>query len=305
MRYTVYYLCVIFLILQYIHVIHTQDVVEAAAIPTDPAAPIENLPAATQDPVPVSTQAVVTTPPAEAVPTPVDTPVVQQPVTSADKGNGATVSGNNAAPTGSTTTKNETEKKEEEGEDKTGVIAGALVGCIVAIAALAGILTWLNRRGGCTSRTRRRDMGDEFEGTGDMYDSKMPDNEGGTGRPELGMVHASAIHSSDNLSPSSPYQNGRRFAPPTMNSNGYMDLTDDDHGYYPPVEHNQYQPQLYSDYRQNNQGFYGGNGVVYQQQDYYPPSPFTQHSNMTSPTFASNVPTLTDVYQPDQKPNSK
>ncbi|KAI8067526.1 hypothetical protein BC940DRAFT_300948 [Gongronella butleri] len=38
----------------------------------------------------------------------------------------------------------------------TGAIVGIVVGGIVGLALLGGIVTWLNRRGGCTSKTRKR-----------------------------------------------------------------------------------------------------------------------------------------------------
>lgn len=141
---------------------------------------------------------------------------------------------------------------------------------IVGIALIAGLLTWCNRRGGCTSRTRRRDAQTNFDAGQDEYDMKMTDNHG------VSVGAAGAMHSSDNLPPPSPFQHARRFVPPTSNPTGYMNLNDEEYGYHQNANAAAYQPQQagYQDY--NNApaaaGYHDGSHPDYNQdyqQDYY------------------------------------
>lgn len=69
----------------------------------------------------------------------------------------------------------------------------------VGLALIAGILTWVNRHGGCTSPSRRRTK-EEFPA-----------------QPEDFSVD---VHET----PASPFQHARRFVPPT--SSGYVTLHD-------------------------------------------------------------------------------
>lgn len=157
-----------------------------------------------------------------------------------------------------------------DNSSKTATIAGSVVGGIVGLAFIAGLLTWLNRRGGCTSRTRRRDKQD-FDSHDNEYDLKMTDNHnlgavGGAGvGAGLGMAGAAggAMHSSDNLPPS-PFQHARRFVPPTSNPTGYMNLTDEEYGYH--QNNPNYQQQGYQDY--NNVAAVGGSEYDYQQRSH-------------------------------------
>ncbi|ORX56402.1 hypothetical protein DM01DRAFT_1020019 [Hesseltinella vesiculosa] len=86
---------------------------------------------------------------------------------------------------------------------------------LVGLALIGGLVTWLNRRGGCTSRTKRRhiDNFDDFATGGD----DLP-NENLAGMAAMG------------ASPASPFQ--RRLVPPTgQQQNGsYMNLGDEDYG---------------------------------------------------------------------------
>ncbi|KAF7731749.1 hypothetical protein EC973_008263 [Apophysomyces ossiformis] len=95
-------------------------------------------------------------------------------------------------------------------KDNAGSIAGGVVGGFVGIALIAGFATWLNRRGGCARRSRRRNN-DDFENQMDNY---------AMNKPEKG--------TSDKMSPSSPFQHARRFVPPTT---GYVNLQDEDCAY--------------------------------------------------------------------------
>lgn len=208
---------------------------------------------------------------------------------------------------------------------------------VVGLAFIAGLITWLNRRGGCTSRTRRRDQQD-FDSHDNEYDLKTTENHNmGTGGAAagagLGMVAAGgAMQSSDNLPPS-PFQHARRFVPPTSNPNGYMNLTDEEYGYHhnnvnyqnqgyqdynnaPVVGNNEYdyQQHSHSDYSQDyQQDYYGqqqshpqeygshdmGVAGAYQQQGYY--NHAAPGSNVTSPTLVSVTPN--DTYRQQLKPD--
>ncbi|KAI8338083.1 hypothetical protein BC941DRAFT_424553 [Chlamydoabsidia padenii] len=89
--------------------------------------------------------------------------------------------------------------------DNTGKIAGGVVGGIVALALIGGLLTWLNRRGGCTSRTKPRNQA-AFE------EFAMKDPE-----------HGTTMGYNDTAS---PFQ--RRMAPMIPQTTGYMNLGHED-----------------------------------------------------------------------------
>ncbi|KAI8373693.1 hypothetical protein BD560DRAFT_394053 [Blakeslea trispora] len=201
---------------------------------------------------------------------------------------------------------NHSSKSDNQSSDppnKTAIVAGSVVGCLVGVALIGGILTWMNRRGGCTSRTRRRDASgnNDFEGGTDykMTEDHVADN-----------MHAS----------NSPFQHARRFVPPTS---GYMNLNDEEHTYHQNMNtaNYQYAPEYNSSTvnPQNTQ-------PEYYQQDYYPTgqpvpeyaSPNTYQQpyynsatgpNLTSPNVTNPV-TVGSNYQqmkPDQieqKPNA-
>ncbi|KAI9361960.1 hypothetical protein BD770DRAFT_383036 [Pilaira anomala] len=158
---------------------------------------------------------------------------------------------------------NTSEKEEGSGSNKTAIIAGSVVGGLVGIALIAGLLTWLNRHGGCTSRTRRRDIQQDFNAHDNEYDLKMTENVTGGG---VGMVasNTGAMHSSDNLPPPAPFQ--RRFVPPTSNPTGYMNLTDEEYGYH-NGQTNGYQQQQQQQQQQQN---YGSEYDYQQQQQQHP-----------------------------------
>ncbi|GAN03580.1 hypothetical protein MAM1_0043d03035 [Mucor ambiguus] len=225
-----------------------------------------------------------------------------------------------------------TKNEGDSGSNKTAVIAGSVVGGLVGIALIAGLLTWMNRRGGCTSRTRRRDVQEDFTNEDDY---KMTENTAAAGAIGAG---AGAMHSTDNLPPPSPFQHARRFVPPTSNPTGYMNLQDEEYGYHQNanVAGAAYQPQQYQDYNAggvyhdgshpdynqdyqqqeyyNNHEYaaahdYSADGSVtggsnhggYQQQAYYGHAP---GSNVTSPTLTNTAPL--QQMKPDQveqKPN--
>lgn len=91
----------------------------------------------------------------------------------------------------------------------------------VGVALIAGFITWMNRRGGCTSRTNRR--GRANASPQDFVNDDYAMAEAGTGAAAAG---GAAAHNAND--PSSPFQNARRFVPPTS---GYMNLTDNDQEY--------------------------------------------------------------------------
>ncbi|OBZ82758.1 hypothetical protein A0J61_09190, partial [Choanephora cucurbitarum] len=186
--------------------------------------------------------------------------------------------------------------------NKTGIVAGSVVGCLVAVALIGGILTWMNRRGGCTSRTRRRDKSsNDFEGEANDY--KMTED-----------------HVGDNMHASnSPFQHARRFVPPTS---GYMNLNDEEHAYHQEMNKPNY--QYAPEYNSNTVGSQNPQAEYYQQ-GYYnagqPPSEYSSPNayeqpyyntatgpNLTSPNVTN--PVVGSNYQqmkPDQieqKPNA-
>jgi hypothetical protein len=174
------------------------------------------------------------------------------------------------------------------------------------LAFLAGIVTWLNRRGGCTSRTHRRDVeqNDDF-----MTENNNQTTAGG------GMVAsgAAAMQSSDNLPPPSPFQHARRFVPPTTNPTGYMNLTDEEYAYH----NNGSNYQNYQDYQYkgdyspqqteySSQQAYGHQDY-YQQHEYQDPNYqqgyYNTNSNVTTPTLVSSVIPGSDGYHTQMKPD--
>ncbi|KAI8644182.1 hypothetical protein BD408DRAFT_131997 [Parasitella parasitica] len=190
---------------------------------------------------------------------------------------------------------------------------------IVGIALIAGLLTWMNRRGGCTSRTRRRDAQEDFSNDDDY---KMTDNSVG-----LGAAASGAMHSTDNIPSSSPFQHARRFVPPTSSTTGYMNLQDEEYGYdqNANVAGAGYQPQHYQDYNAGDVYHDGshpeynhdhqhyneyaahdysadGSGLGgYQQQAFYNHAP---GSSVTLPTLTSSVPLApADTYRQQLKPD--
>ncbi|KAL9537304.1 hypothetical protein MBANPS3_011895 [Mucor bainieri] len=212
----------------------------------------------------------------------------------------------------------------DSGSNKTAVIAGSVVGGLVGIALIAGLLTWMNRRGGCTSRTRRRDVQEDFTNENDY---NMTENTAAAGAIGAG-AGAGAMHSTDNLPPPSPFQHARRFVPPTSNPTGYMNLQDEEYGYhqnagagYQPQQYQDYNaggvyhdgshPDYNQDYQQQEYYNYSADGSVtggsshggyQQQQAYYAHAP---GSNVTSPTLTNTAP-LHHQMKPDQveqKPN--
>lgn len=196
---------------------------------------------------------------------------------------------------------------------------------LVGIALIAGLLTWMNRRGGCTSRTRRRDVQEDFTNENDY---KMTENTVAAGG-------AGAMHSTDNLPPPSPFQHARRFVPPTSNPTGYMNLQDEEYGYHQNANVGAgYQPQQYQDYNAGgvyHDGSHPDYNQDYQQQEYYNNHEYAAHdysadgsvtgsnhggyqqqayyghapgSNVTSPTLTNAAPLhQMKPDQVEQKPN--
>ncbi|KAI8097045.1 uncharacterized protein BX664DRAFT_325465 [Halteromyces radiatus] len=106
-------------------------------------------------------------------------------------------------------------------ETNVGTIAGAVVGGVVGLALIGGLLTWLNRRGGCTSRTKRRnhDTYDDFA----MKDAESNNNMGfQQDNNTSGSSPSGAV-----MTPISPFQ--RRMAPIAPQTTGYMNLGNDEY----------------------------------------------------------------------------
>lgn len=92
----------------------------------------------------------------------------------------------------------------------------------------------------------------------------------GTGGGMAATSAGGGVHSSDNLPPPAPFQNARRFVPPTSNPTGYMNLTDEEYGYHQQNTAYQTQPQgAYQEYNNNSE-------YDYQQQQQQHPE-YAQH----------------------------
>ncbi|KAG0825694.1 hypothetical protein G6F29_010601 [Rhizopus arrhizus] len=175
----------------------------------------------------------------------------------------------------STNTPSPTPEHAQNSNNKTAIIAGSVVGGLVGVAVIAGVLTWLNRHGGCASRTRRRgdrtEINDNFENQDSM---KMEQT----------------------TAPASPFQHARRFVPPNT---GYMNLTDEEYGYNSsyaaPAEHyNTSYPTQYHNTTPSYQNY------EYQTSNYPPTTP----SELTSPTVVAHHSGSLKPDQIEQKPNA-
>ncbi|ORZ06058.1 hypothetical protein BCR42DRAFT_427606 [Absidia repens] len=94
---------------------------------------------------------------------------------------------------------------------------------LVGLALIGGLLTWLNRRGGCTSRTKRRnhDTFDDF-----AMNMKDPESANMGAAAAAATAGAGAGASGNGMSPVSPFQ--RRMAPIAPQTTGYMNLGNDE-----------------------------------------------------------------------------
>ncbi|KAI9308639.1 hypothetical protein BJ944DRAFT_91386 [Cunninghamella echinulata] len=116
------------------------------------------------------------------------------------------------------------------------------------LALIGGLLTWLNRHGGCASRTkdrRRHDTYNDFNVNNhqDLESNKMGyHHQDNTSSPHINNTN-SMVNSNNNnpgASPLSPFQ--RRLVPATGQTTGYMNLGDDDYSETSSGLMNQNQP---------------------------------------------------------------
>ncbi|KAI8062444.1 hypothetical protein BC940DRAFT_322253 [Gongronella butleri] len=174
-------------------------------------------------------------------------------------------------------------------EPNTGAIAGGVVGGVVGLALIGGLVTWLNRRGGCTSRTQRRhvDTFDDFAAGGDDLEHNNNNNMAG-----MAAVGGAA----------SPFQ--RRLVPPTAGnqSGSYMNLEDDysseTTGMVAQTPGTQYsQPYAYPPAASSGE-YYGTDMAWQQQQQQLPPmtDPHEKHLPY-DPAYPS--PAMSQTMKPD------
>lgn len=203
---------------------------------------------------------------------------------------------------------------------------------------IGGIITWLNRRGGCTKRTKRNKDGlshDDY--TIDMHQNDFA-NHGSSAAAAAaaaaatgGVMGAGGLNHKSSVEPLSPFD--RRYTP-TANP-GYEQPYTDYHdvysqggysqdgynsqgaysqqGDYPPAMHQQGEYGMHDGYGMQPQGDYGyyDTGYNNQQQqgydstrhEYYDPQQQKHYSDITSPTSAGNM-SETGGYT-SSKPNVK
>lgn len=141
----------------------------------------------------------------------------------------------------------------------------------------------MNRRGGCTSRTRRRDVPVDFEDPQHHHENDY-----------------NMKQTTSGAEASSPF--ARRFVPPTANT-GYMNLNDEE--YYHQSDYNS-QPyeQPYAPQEQS-QPYY--QDQIYNQNYIQPEQPYYQSPNEVHATVTpSTTTTFVQQLKPDQieqKPN--
>ncbi|KAI8978481.1 hypothetical protein BDB01DRAFT_800060 [Pilobolus umbonatus] len=270
--------------------------------PTTPAAnPTTNPPANTPNPTPAN-------------PTPADpTPVVSTPkpaATSADKTTNAatTTKANNPSkttdnestdPDSTNDTSNNNDKsvnpstagpssatptkaaaaKEEKSDNKTAIIVGSVVGGIVGLAFVGGIMAWINRRGGCTARTKNR--GNGF--TEEDYTVNMNQNDFNHPAP---IPSPAAVNSTLSTEPLSPFDQ-HRYAPTSTNTANYTSEP------YQQEYHDVYRQDGYTqDMYSNTHGYYDNTynaQPAYVNGHEYPAATYDHYQmNPTAATTVSN-----------------
>ncbi|KAI9288046.1 hypothetical protein BC943DRAFT_317674 [Umbelopsis sp. AD052] len=153
-----------------------------------------------------------------------------------------------------------------DSSNKTGVIAGATVGGIVGLALIAGILTWINRKGGCTRR-RKRDA--DFDDYG-LDDHDFPARPMGTTSAAAAAVGAGAMASGARQEPTLPQFGGDQYYDDQYGNNGARRFVP---SYQPQLQqhpdyYNQQQGQYYN-YSGNPGSDHGFSDTTYNDQNYY------------------------------------
>ncbi|KAI8379272.1 uncharacterized protein BYT42DRAFT_568288 [Radiomyces spectabilis] len=223
-------------------------------------------------------------------------PSGKQDPSATDTSSNDTEGQNTSSPSASSSTKS----KPENNGDKSNIatIAGSVVGGLVGLALIAGFLTWLNRHGGCASRTRRRNK-HGFEPQNDDFAIGMTEN----AVPKLQQPPVGGNQGLDPVPPS-PFQHARRFVPTPTNPAGYMNLTDDE---YTSAYHTNSTP-LISPHIQH-QDMYHASPEMYQQHysPYQPPAALAAAPMETWSAQHQPQPYLAQSMKPDtveHKPNA-
>ncbi|CAO3621943.1 unnamed protein product [Cunninghamella blakesleeana] len=224
-------------------------------------------------------------------------------------------------------------KSSSSGGSSTGTIVGAVVGGVVGLALIGGLLAWLNRRGGCASRSNKRSNND-FEDFG-LAESDFPHNRSppmtaaalGTGAalgagtaavastvgsqsPNINNNNANtAYYNNGAVPPPADYDSGRHYAPyqPQIDEYNvqYQQQPQQQQGYYYPQQEQQYYDEQY--YYENSPNM-ANNQVYDHNQGGYDPNQAYDHNQAPLPHQQQQQPYATnDYYKPDQidKPNER
>ncbi|KAI9255589.1 hypothetical protein BDA99DRAFT_517140 [Phascolomyces articulosus] len=170
----------------------------------------------------------------------------------------------------------------------------------LGLALLGGILTWVNRRGGCTRRSNKPNKAD-YEDFG-MGDNDYPHHRSPT--MAAGGVAAGAAVAAASTSPAMTHSNlSRAPTVPRLNDQGtYYDGHPS--GYYQQDMMPQQQGYYYPEHQQDmsGQGYYDNSGYYYDQQQ-----PVTAAAGMygQDPAYMQQgyyKPDLADLHTQDQQP---
>ncbi|CAO3596759.1 unnamed protein product [Absidia cylindrospora] len=163
---------------------------------------------------------------------------------------------------------------ESNHHSSTGTIAGAVLGGIVGLALIGGIVTWCNRKGGCTKRQNGvRDGG--LKQT-DLYSIDMHPHSSTSAS-----IKNPASTGMMEMTPASPFDHSRRLVAGMGPPSGAVPVYTDSHYHH----QQEYEPQQY---KHNEEIVGDGTGYYYQQDEAkWNHDQQQQHSNYG------------DYYQPD------
>ncbi|KAI9308482.1 hypothetical protein BJ944DRAFT_260131 [Cunninghamella echinulata] len=188
-------------------------------------------------------------------------------------------------------------------EDNTKTIVGAVVGGIVGLALIGGFLAWLNRRGGCTSKSNhRKERKADFEDFG-LAERDFPHHRSPpTTKATAGMASGAGV-AAGVVSPTIPRLNDQGNYYNDPNNQHYMQQGYDQYhdGYYYPQDGG-----AGSGYYDENGYYYDGTTAVHSN-SYEPMSPPQQnyHPNMNMMANTAPLPPLpnanhqNEIYKPD------
>ncbi|CAO3661685.1 unnamed protein product [Rhizopus stolonifer] len=170
-----------------------------------------------------------------------------------------------------------------DNNDKTGIVAGAVISSLIGLAILSGFLTWCNRHKGCAGKRKRKP---EFEDYG-LADTDFPQS-----RP-LATQNMTTVPNT--ISPALPQSNDQSNYNSKELNVGYA-------APYQVIDHKnnyQHQPEYYYNNshppHDSGTGYYDENGYYYEnatyQEEYYTNQPYT---------YPNQYPPNTNYYKPDQ-----